>query len=111
MLDYAKRTIPGLSFGVHLTHTAEWGGYRWGPVAPDNLVPGLAGPGWIPCAEDVSADLPKLYSPEEAYIEARAQIEKFIAAGLEPTHIDSHMGTMMMNPEYFEDVRQAGRGI
>jgi predicted glycoside hydrolase/deacetylase ChbG (UPF0249 family) len=96
--DYA-RNHPGLSFGVHLTHTAEWAGYRWGPVAPDNLVPGLLDQdGYL--RKDVTG-VYQNSTPQEAYIESRAQIEKFIAAGLEPTHIDSHMGTMMMDPEYF----------
>ncbi len=96
---YAKRN-PGLSFGVHLTLTSEWNGYRWGPVAPDNLVPGL-----LDHEGYLWRNLPAVYhnsSPEEAYIEARAQIEKFKASGLEPTHIDSHMFTLTMSPEYFE---------
>lgn len=97
--DYAKGN-PGLNFGVHLTHTSEWEGYRWGPVAPDNLVPGLLDPeGYL------WRDVPGVYehsSPREAYIEARAQIEKFRASGLDPTHIDSHMGTLMLHPEYFK---------
>lgn len=97
--NYAKGN-PGLNFGVHLTHTSEWEGYRWGPVAPDNLVPGLLDPeGYL------WRDVPGVYqhsSPQEAYIEARAQIEKFRASGIDPTHIDSHMGTLMLNPEYFK---------
>ncbi|MFH1965618.1 MAG: polysaccharide deacetylase family protein [Acidobacteriota bacterium] len=97
--NYAKGN-PGLSFGVHLTHTAEWEGYRWGPVAPDNLVPGLLDPEGF-----LWRNVPGVYehsSPQEAYIEARAQIEKFRASGLDPTHIDSHMGTLMLHPEYFK---------
>lgn len=96
--DYA-RTHPGLNFGVHLTHTSEWTGYRWGPAAPENQVPGLLDQNGY-----LRMDVPGIYqnsTPQEAYVESRAQIEKFIAAGLEPTHIDSHMGTMMMDPEYF----------
>jgi len=96
---YAKDK-PDLNFGVHLTHTSEWDGYRWGPVAPDNLVPGL-----LDQEGYLWRSVPEVYknsSPQEAYIEARAQIEKFIAAGMEPTHIDSHMGTVMMDPEYFK---------
>ena len=96
---YAKDN-PELNFGVHLTHTSEWESYRWGPVAPDNLVPGLLDPeGYF------WRNVPLVYehsSPQEAYVEAKAQIEKFRSAGLDPTHIDSHMGTVMMNPEYFQ---------
>jgi hypothetical protein len=40
-------------------------------------------------------------SPAEALVEGRAQIKKALAAGVPVTHIDSHMGTMQLNPEYF----------
>jgi len=40
--------------------------------------------------------------PEEAYIESRAQIRKALDAGVDVTHLDSHMGTMQMNPAYVE---------
>ena len=37
---YAKAN-PNTDFGLHLTHTAEWKGYKWGPVASKSEVPGL----------------------------------------------------------------------
>jgi predicted glycoside hydrolase/deacetylase ChbG (UPF0249 family) len=97
--DYA-RTHPEKDFGVHLTHTAEWKFYRWGAVAPCEMVKGLydtEGFLWK-SVEEVYAHA----TPEEALIEGRAQIKKVIDAGIPVTHIDSHMGTMQYKPEYLK---------
>ncbi len=99
IFDYAKNH-PDKDFGVHLTHTSEWKFYRWGPVAPRELVSHLIDPDgylWHE-VEDVYAH----GNPEEALIEGRAQIKKALAAGVPLTHIDSHMGTMQYAPEYFK---------
>lgn len=98
MADYAKNH-PEKDFGVHLTHTAEWRFYRWGPVAPRDQVKGLCDPDGMlwRSVEDVYAHS----NPAEAMIEGRAQIKKALAAGVPVTHLDSHMGTMQLNPEYF----------
>jgi len=97
--DYARNN-PEKDFGVHLTHTAEWKFYRWGPVAPKELVKGLCDPeGFLwRSVEEVYAHA----TPEEALIEGRAQVKRAINAGIPVTHIDSHMGTMQYQPEYLE---------
>jgi len=101
--DYAS-THPEKDFGVHLTHTAEWKFYRWGPVAPHEMVKGLCDPeGFLwRSVEEVYAHA----TPEEALIEGRAQIKKAINAGIPVTHIDSHMGTMQYKPEYLKSYIQ-----
>jgi predicted glycoside hydrolase/deacetylase ChbG (UPF0249 family) len=95
--DYA-RIHPEKDFGVHLTHTAEWKFYRWGPVAPHESVKGLCDPeGFLwRSVEEVYAHS----NAQEAYTEGRAQIQKAINAGVHVTHIDSHMGTLQYKPEY-----------
>ncbi|RMH68325.1 MAG: ChbG/HpnK family deacetylase [Bacteroidetes bacterium] len=92
------RAHPEADFGLHLTHTSEWKGYRWGPVAPKTEVPGLVDPqGYLwPSVQEVYAHA----TPEEALVEARAQIEKALAAGIDVTHLDSHMGTLHYDPAY-----------
>jgi len=103
MVAYAK-THPDKDFGVHLCHTSEWGKYRWGPVAPRDKVPGLMdaeGYLWRGVLE-VYAHA----SPEQALIEGRAQIRRALAAGIDVTHLDSHMGTMQLNPEYVKTYLQ-----
>jgi predicted glycoside hydrolase/deacetylase ChbG (UPF0249 family) len=99
IMDYAKTHLEK-DFGVHLTHTAEWRFYRWGPVAPKDQVKGLCDPeGFLwRSIEEVYAHS----NVEEALTEARAQIKMALAAGVPVTHIDSHMGTMHFSPDYFK---------
>jgi len=96
---YAKQN-PEKDFGIHLCHTSEWVKYRWGPVADREKVPGLLdyeGYLWRG-VESVYANS----KPEEALIEGRAQIKRALAAGIDVTHLDSHMGTLQLNPDYMK---------
>lgn len=95
---YAAAQGSKRDFGIHLTHTSEWQVYRWGPVASKSEVPGLVGPdGYMwRSVQEVYQNA----TPEQAEIEARAQIKMALAAGVDITHIDSHMGTMQLDPRY-----------
>lgn len=103
LADYARRN-PRLDFGVHLTHTSEWKFYRWGPVSPRPEVPTLVdADGYLwPSVPEVYANA----KPQEALAEGRAQIRKAIAAGLDITHLDSHMGTLQLDLRFVEVYRQ-----
>ena len=96
--SYAK-DHPGADLGLHLTLTSEWKIYRWGPVESKDKVPSLLDPaGYLwsevaPAAHNIK--------PEEAEREIRAQIEHAAAAGIHPTHLDTHMGTLLATPELF----------
>jgi predicted glycoside hydrolase/deacetylase ChbG (UPF0249 family) len=95
---YAK-AHPDEDLGVHLTLTAEWETYRWGPTAPRALVPSLVGPdGYFYASTDEVAEHAKL---DEVETEIRAQIERAKSAGLEPSHLDSHMDVLYRTPELF----------
>jgi predicted glycoside hydrolase/deacetylase ChbG (UPF0249 family) len=96
---YARQN-PDKGFGIHLCHTSEWVKYRWGPVADRSQVPGLIDPdGYLWRGVE---DVYKNAKPEEALIEGRAQIKKALAAGIDVTHLDSHMGTLQLNPDYMK---------
>lgn len=99
MMEYAKNH-PEKNFGVHLTHTCEWKRYRWGPVASKTDVPGLLDPAG--CLWPKVADVHRNATAEEAYIEGCAQIRRALDAGVPVTHLDSHMGTMQLEPKYIE---------
>jgi len=103
---YAK-TRPNSDFGVHLAHTSEWKTLKWGPVASKTEVPGLVDPqGYL------WPDIMSVYknsTPQQAYIEARAQIKKALDAGIDLTHLDSHMGTLQYNEEYFQIYRRLAK--
>lgn len=82
--------------GVHLVLNAEWPHYRWGPVAGRRAVPSLLDDqGFLP---RTSLETVQRAKPEEVEIELRAQIEAALAAGVDVTHIDSHMGTVFFPP-------------
>jgi len=95
---------PGSDFGIHLCQTSEWQVYRWGPVAPRSEVPGLLDPeGYL------WHETPQVYAksnPREALIESRAQIRKALDAGVDITHLDSHMGVLQYRPDYLESYLQ-----
>ncbi len=100
------REHPDKDFGVHLCHTSEWNKYRWGPVAPQDQVPGLIdGEGYLwRGVMDVYAHA----TPEQALIEGRAQIKRALAARVDITHLDSHMGTLQLHPDYMKVYLQLG---
>ena len=103
---YAK-SHPNSDFGVHLTHTSEWKTLKWGPVASKSDVPGLVDPqGYL--WPDI-ASVYKNSTPEQAYVEARAQIKKALDAGIDLTHLDSHMGTLQYNEAYFQVYRRLAK--
>ena len=92
------RGRPALDLGVHLTLNAEYDSVRWAPLCSD--VPSLVSPDggmWRSVAETVQHA-----SPAEVDRELRAQIDRALAAGLDVTHLDSHMGTVFQPP--FVDV-------
>jgi hypothetical protein len=90
------RALPGLDLGVHLTLNAEWPRYRWGPVAGARAVPSLLdAEGCLPRTTQETLAIAK---PEHVAIELRAQIERALAAGIDVTHLDAHMGTALLPP-------------
>jgi len=93
---------PELDIGLHLTHTSEWNDYRWGPVAPVELVPGLIdAEGYM--HDDVEPDgVYQHATADEAYIEAKAQVDRALELGVQPSHLDSHMGSLQYNDDYWD---------
>lgn len=99
-----KKRHPELHCGIHLTVTSEWDGMRWGPLAPRDKVPSLLDDeGYFFRSEH---DFFERADPEHVAIEFRAQVEWAIRAGLEPTHLDSHMGAYHWDERFFEIAKQ-----
>ena len=103
---YAK-SHPDKDFGLHLVQTSEWQTFRWGPVASKSAVPSLIDPDGYFWHE--TPDVYKHSTPEAAEIEARAQIKMALAAGIDVTHLDSHMGVMQYDPKYFAAYVKLGK--
>lgn len=86
------RSHPDADLGVHLTLTSEWGTYRWGPVSTRDPNSGLL---------DVQGYFHKTTEavwqhadPAAVSEELEAQVSRAIQAGINPTHIDTHMGSV-----------------
>lgn len=104
-IHYLKQH-PNIDAGLHLTLTSEWKDYRWIPVAGKNTVPGLTdseGCLW-PSVEDVV----KHASADEVEKEIRAQLERARTMGFEPTHLDTHMGTVYGSAAFLERYIKVG---
>jgi len=99
-------THPETDAGLHLTLTSEWKDYRWGPLMGKPAVPGLVDkqgalwPSVLATARNASAD--------EIEKEIRAQLERSRTMGWEPTHLDSHMGTVFARQDFLERYLKVG---
>jgi hypothetical protein len=83
---------PHLDMGVHLTTTSEYASYRWGPLTTRDTESGLLDEdGYMP---GTSAAFQGQATVEAVRVELRAQIRRALAAGIDVTHIDSHMGSV-----------------
>lgn len=92
-----------IDMGVHLTLTSEWDAFRWGPISTTDPASGLI---------DDEGYFHRLAAPVQAGADLGAagremamQIERALAAGVDVTHIDSHMFTNYhprLAPVYFD---------
>lgn len=88
---------PMLDVGVHLTLNAEQRGYRWAPVSRQPASAGLT--------DDAGYLLPTVAEvrrhahPDAVEEEWRAQLDRALAAGIDVTHLDAHMGSALV-PEW-----------
>jgi chitin disaccharide deacetylase len=100
MADYAK-SHPDTDFGLHLTLTSERVYYRWGPAASKDSVPSLVDKnGYFYHDWDHNPPV----NPKEVETELRAQIERAVAMGVHPTHLDSHQYRLIMSGKELFDV-------
>jgi predicted glycoside hydrolase/deacetylase ChbG (UPF0249 family) len=90
---------PSLDIGVHLTLNAEKSFYRWRPLTRPSRAAGLTdqdGYAWKTVGE-----LRRHAVLEAVEAELRAQIDGALSAGINVTHVDSHMGALLC-PEFVE---------
>src|SRR3989442_13356897 len=101
------RAHPEADLGLHLTLTSERSFYRWGPVLGKERVPSLLdGSGYLyPLEREAGAHM----DIQEAEAEIRPQIARAKALGIQPTHLDSHMGTLYQSKALFEMLVRVAR--
>lgn len=92
------KTHPNVTVGVHLTLTAEWKYYRWGPVLGQCAVPSLVDSlGYFHYTEREFTR--GHYKLDEVEKELSAQIERALHSGVKISYIDPHMGVALSTPE------------
>jgi chitin disaccharide deacetylase len=100
------RAHPELDLGLHLTLTSEWSLYRWGPVLGKGVPTLLDSTGYLyPLENEAAAHM----DIKEVEAEIRAQIARARALGIQPTHLDSHMGTLYQSKALFETLLRVAR--
>jgi predicted glycoside hydrolase/deacetylase ChbG (UPF0249 family) len=101
------RAHPDADLGLHLTLTSEWSLYRWAPVLGRERVPSLLdSSGYLyPLENEAAAHM----DIKEVEAEIRAQIARARALGIQPTHLDSHMGTLYQSKALFEVLLRVAR--
>jgi predicted glycoside hydrolase/deacetylase ChbG (UPF0249 family) len=78
--------------GVHLTLTSEWDNYRWSPISTSLQDSGmLDGEGYF----YRSTEEAQIHGePQAVQLELQAQVNRALSAGIQVTHIDTHMNTV-----------------
>jgi chitin disaccharide deacetylase len=100
------REQPGLDLGVHLTLTSESRACRWRPISTTSRSSGLIDDDGFMWPDVPSVRRHAERRPVET--ELRAQIEAALAAGIDVTHLDTHMGAAAA-PEFVEIYLALGR--
>jgi len=101
------RAHPDHDLGLHLTLTSEWESYRWGTVAPASEVPTLLDSVGTLARDEQS--VAQRAAPAQVERELRAQVERALALGLRPTHLDSHMGALFITPALYATLIRIAR--
>lgn len=96
---------PGMDMGVHATLNAEWESYRWGPLSTRDQLSGLMdAEGFF---HQWGTTVYENAKEEAVAAEVNAQVGRALATGIDATHIDSYMGTVM-HPKFVQSYLQAG---
>ncbi|MEO7908493.1 MAG: polysaccharide deacetylase family protein [Roseiflexaceae bacterium] len=87
-----SRARPDDDLGIHLTLTCEWDAYRWGPISTCDPESGMIDDEgyFYRTTEQAQAH----GHPDAVARELAAQVERALAAGMRPTHVDTHMGSV-----------------
>jgi hypothetical protein len=102
------RTHPGVDMGVHATITAEWDGYRWSALSTRNPASGLMDKdGFLwQTSQETQANA----TPEAVALELQLQVRKALDWGVDVTHVDSHMGTVV-HPKFMQAYIQSAQEV
>ncbi len=92
-----SKANPELDIGVHLTLTAEWNNYKWGPLLGADSVPSLVtADGLFHASVPAFAEVANV---AEVEAEVRAQVDLALKLGVDVTYLDGHMGSLLATDE------------
>ena len=102
------RTHPGVDMGVHATITAEWDSYRWSAMSTRNPASGLTDrDGFLwQTSQETQANA----TSEAVTAELQMQVRKALDWGVDVTHVDSHMGTVI-HPKFMQAYIQVAQQV
>lgn len=86
------RQHPTVDMGVHLTLTSEWDTYRWGPLSTRDPASGLIDEEGYFYREP--EDVQSRADAAVVQAELEAQVSRALSAGIDVSHVDTHMGTV-----------------
>lgn len=98
---------PTIDAGLHLTLTSEWTQYKWGPLTGQPSVPGLVDSS----TGALYASVPQVVQhakASEVAAEINAQIKRARQMGFQPTHLDTHMGTVYADAAFLKEYIRIG---
>jgi predicted glycoside hydrolase/deacetylase ChbG (UPF0249 family) len=93
---------PSIPLGVHLTAVSEYTYYRWRPLTCPQEVPSLVDEAGFFYSEARIPELLARVKLSELETEFVAQIEALLAAGLKPSHLDSHCDIHLRREDIFD---------
>ena len=98
---------PEFDWGLHLTITSEWKYFKWNGIVDSQNISGLINKlGYF--YESVE-EVVKHATHNEVEKEIRAQIEKVLALGIKPTHLDPHMESLFGSIDFFKSYFRMGK--
>jgi hypothetical protein len=101
--EFAKKN-PKFDLGLHLTLTSEWKNYKWDGISSSNEITSLLNEKghFYPSIEEVKINA----TYDDVKKELRAQVNYAKNFGFNPTHLDTHMGAVLVRQDitkaYFE---------
>ena len=97
---------PAADLGLHITLTSEDKYYKYGPVTSIDKVPGLVNKnGYFYSSVD---SVIQNASAAEVEQEIRNQVIKGKQMGIDPTHLDAHMGSALLSLDFFKAYLKVG---
>jgi len=92
--------------GIHLTLNSEWSSYRWPGLTTSPGSSLLDAQGYLPLT---TSEVLHNAKASDVQTEANAQVDRARQAGITLSHLDTHMGTIVSSPQFFNVYIGLGR--